>query len=196
MTTESIRTKAHEKEISLRYVFLTVIFWILTIFWIVTIFRLSSQDSTDSSAMSHVVMSFINETFNVDIADDTIVRKCAHAFEYALLTFLSYVALSSTNKISNKTSYAESPVKLMRSDNEMNIIFTLWFTILNAIFDEYHQLFVLGRDGSIFDVLIDMIGIVIVLAIIRVSFSIYLRTKGRTEIVYPGFSSNPDDMMK
>ncbi len=108
----------------------------------------------------------------------------AHSAEFALLTVLSFLALSSTNRISNKTSYAESPVKLLRSDNEMNIIFTLWFTILNAIFDEYHQLFVTGRDGTIIDVLIDLIGIVIVLVIIRVSFSIYMRTKGRTEIVY------------
>ena len=184
MTTESIRTKAHEKEISLRYVFLTIFFWVLTIFWIVTIFKLSAQDATDSSNMSHVIMTFINETLNVEIKDDLIIRKVAHALEYALLTFLSYMALSSTNKISNKTSYAESPVKLMRSDNEMNIIFTLWFTILNAIFDEYHQLFVTGRDGSIFDVMIDMIGIVIVLIIIRVVFTIYLKSKGRTEVVY------------
>ena len=189
MTTESIRTKAHEKEISIRYVFLTIFFWVLTIFWIITIFKLSAQDATDSSNMSHVIMTFINETLNVEIKDDLIIRKVAHALEYALLTFLSYMALSSTNKISNKTSYAESPVKLMRSDNEMNIIFTLWFTILNAIFDEYHQLFVMGRDGAITDVLIDMIGIVIVLAIIRLVFSIYLRSKGRTEIVYPGFSN-------
>ena len=72
----------------------------------------------------------------------------------------------------------------MRSDNEMNIVFTLWFTILNAIFDEYHQLFVEGRDGAIMDVLIDLIGIVIVLIIIRIAFTIYLKTKGRSEIVY------------
>ena len=72
----------------------------------------------------------------------------------------------------------------MRSDNEMNIVFTLWFTILNAIFDEYHQLFVDGRDGSIKDVLIDIIGIVVILIIIRVVFTIYLKTKGKSEVVY------------
>ena len=107
--------------------------------------------------------------------DDSVLRTFAHATEFAWLTFLSYMALSSTNKISNKTSYAESPVKLLRSDNEMNIIFTLWFAILNAIFDEYHQLFVIGRDGSIMDVLVDLIGIVLVLIIIRVVFTIYLQ---------------------
>ena len=66
----------------------------------------------------------------------------------------------------------------------MNIIFTLWFSVINAIVDEYHQLFITGRDGTILDVLIDLIGIVVVLILIRIIFTIYLRTKGKTEIVY------------
>ena len=181
---DKIREKKREKEISARYVFLAIFFWILTISWIVVIFRLSSDTAEDSSKFSHTILDYINELFNTNISDDSILRMVAHSAEFALLTVLSFLALSSTNRISNKTSYAESPVKLLRSDNEMNIIFTLWFTILNAIFDEYHQLFVTGRDGTIIDVLIDLIGIVIVLVIIRVSFSIYMRTKGRTEIVY------------
>jgi VanZ family protein len=184
MTVSKLKIKAHEKEISLRYVFLAVIFWILTLFWIVVIFSLSNQTATQSSGLSQMFLNFINEILNANYDDDSIIRTVAHSTEFALLTVLSYVALSSTNKISNKTSYSESPVKLMRSDNEMNIIFTLWFAVINSIFDEYHQLFVVGRDGTILDVLIDLIGIVIVLILIRVIFTIYLKTKGRTEIVY------------
>ena len=184
MTTKMLKEKAHEKQISLRYLFLAVFFWILTLLWIAVIFHLSNQDAAESSGLSHIVLNLINELFSIDVTDDTVLRMVAHSSEFALLTILSYMALSSTNKISNKTSYAESPVKLMRSDNEMNIIFTLWFSIINSIFDEYHQLFVTGRDGSIMDVLIDLIGIVLILIIIRVIFTIYLKTKGRTEIVY------------
>ena len=187
---ESIKERAHAKEISIRYVFLTIVFWILTIGWIIVIFNLSADTAAESSELSHAILEYLNEIFNTNVMDDAMLRNVAHASEFALLTVLSYMALSSTNKISNKTSYAESPVKLLRSDNEMNIIFTLWFSILNSIFDEYHQLFVIGRDGSIQDVLIDMIGIVLVLVIVRVVFSIYLRTKGRTEVVYTGFSSS------
>ena len=182
--TTMLRTKAHEKEISLRYLFLAALFWILTLAWVVVIFHLSNQNADESSELSHIILNLINELFNNDIQDDTVLRMMAHSSEFALLTLLSYVALSSTNKISNRTSYAESPVKLMRSDNEMNIIFTLWFSVINAIVDEYHQLFVTGRDGTILDVLIDLIGIVVVLILIRVIFTIYLKTKGRTEIVY------------
>ena len=182
--------KAHAREISLRYVFLTVVFWFLTIGWILVIFSLSAQDASQSSDLSKSVLEFINVIFGTSLVDDGVIRMAAHISEFALLTVLSYIALSSTNKISNKTSYAESPVKLLRSDNEMNIIFTLWFTILNAIFDEYHQLFVMGRNGSIINVLIDLIGIVVVLILIRIIFSIYLRSKGKTEVVYTGFSGS------
>ena len=184
MTTEKIQNAARDREISIRYSIVAVIFLILTIAWIVMIFHFSNQTGTQSSNTSGALISLINEFFGIEIQDATVIRKIAHATEFAILTFFSYIALSSTNKISNKTSYAESPVKLMRSDNEMNIVFTLWFTILNAIFDEYHQLFVEGRDGAIKDVLIDLIGIVIVLIIIRIVFTIYLKTKGRSEVVY------------
>ncbi|MBR4556218.1 MAG: VanZ family protein [Clostridiales bacterium] len=172
------------KEISVKYVFLAGIFWILTLSWIVVIFLLSADTATQSSNLSRTVLQFINELFNMEVQDDAILRVCAHASEFALLTVFSYLALSSTNKISVKTSYAESPVKLLRSDNEMNIIFTLWFTIINAIFDEYHQLFIDGRDGSIVDVLIDLIGIILVLIIVRIIFTIYMKTKGKSEIIY------------
>lgn len=183
MTTKLIN-KAHSKEISIRYSLMAFIFWVLTLCWIAVIFHLSAETDIESSNLSASILMFINEICNTNFTDDSLLRMVAHSSEFALLTILTYMALSSTNKISNKTSYSESPVKLMRSDNEMNIIFTLWFTILNAIFDEYHQLFVTGRDGSIFDVMIDMIGIVIVLIIIRVAFTIYLKSKGRTEVVY------------
>lgn len=75
-------------------------------------------------------------------------------------------------------------MKILQSDNEMNIILTLWFSILNAIFDEYHQLFISGRDGSIIDVGLDMIGVIIVLLMVRLIFTIYLRAKGKQEVRY------------
>ena len=75
-------------------------------------------------------------------------------------------------------------MKILQSDNEMNIILTIWFTILNALFDEYHQMFVAGRDGSIVDVGVDCIGIIIVLLIIRIVFSISLKARGKKEVRY------------
>lgn len=181
---DSIKEKRRAKEISIRYSVLATIFWILTLSWIAFIYKMSSDTGVESSNLSNSVLNLLNEIFNLELDDDSVLRTVAHASEFALLTVFSYMALSSTNKISRKTSYAESPVKLLRSDNEMNIIFTLWFAIVNAIFDEYHQLFVTGRDGSIIDVLVDLIGIILILIIVRVIFTIYMRYKGRTEVVY------------
>ena len=181
---ESLDEKRKAKEISLRFTLLAIVFWILTLSWIAVIFALSADTGAESANVSNSLLQYINELFGINITSDFVLRKVAHASKFALLTIFSYMALSSTNKISRKTSYSESPVKLLRSDNEMNIIFTLWFTVLNAIFDEYHQLFVANRDGSITDVLIDLIGIVIVLIIVRVIFTIYMKFKGRTEVVY------------
>lgn len=181
---DTIKQQKAEKEISLRYVVMAIIFWILTLSWIVVIFGLSSDNASESSDLSKTVLNIINEVFNSSISDDSLLRVIAHSSEFAILTVFTYLALSSTNKISVKTSYSESPVKLLRSDNEMNIIFTLWFTIINAIFDEYHQLFVDGRDGSILDVLIDLIGIIVVLIIVRIIFTVYMKTKGESEVIY------------
>ena len=66
----------------------------------------------------------------------------------------------------------------------MYIIMSLWLSSLFAIVDEYHQLFVSGRNGSILDVAIDFAGIVITLIIIRLAFSLYLRKIGKEEVRY------------
>ena len=145
---------------------------------------LSSDDATDSANFTMVFVELINNVAGKQVVDNSTLRIVGHMAEFACLAFLTFMAFDNTNKISYKTSYAESPMKILQSDNEMNIILTVWFTILNAIFDEYHQLFVAGREGSIVDVGIDCIGIIIMLLIIRVCFSIYLKARGRKEVRY------------
>ena len=173
-----------EKDISIPNLLLAVLFWILTAGWIVLIFYYSSESGTDSTERSLSVLRYIKIVFGESIITDVVLRKTAHVIEYSILTVLSFLAVRFTNKTSQIRSYAESPVKLVKSDNEMYIALSLWLSLLTAVTDEYHQLFVDGRDGSIRDVLIDSIGIVIVLIIIRIIFTIYLRYLGRNEIRY------------
>ena len=66
---------------------------------------------------------------------DLILRKCAHVTEYAILAFLLRRALA--------TPWAAAAA------------------FLYACSDEYHQSFVVGREGRPRDVAIDSIGIVI-----------------------------------
>jgi VanZ family protein len=66
---------------------------------------------------------------------DLILRKCAHVTEYAILTFLLRRALAAP--------------------------WAAGAAFLYACSDEFHQSFVLGREGRPRDVAIDSIGIVI-----------------------------------
>jgi len=73
---------------------------------------------------------------------DLILRKFAHMFVFGLLFYLSWkVALSL------KLKYA--------------FIWAIFFSILYACSDEWHQEFVPGRVPSLIDVLIDSVGVVI-----------------------------------
>ncbi len=162
---------------------LAVFFWILTIACVVMIFYFSHQHADESTETSSMIARMLVKIFG-DSVTETVVRKGAHVFEFLILSILTFSAIYNTNKISVETSYSESSVKIIKSDNEMCIIFTTWFCILNAVVDEYHQLFVTGRNGSITDVAIDMIGVVVLMLLIRLVFTAVLKVRGKTEVRY------------
>lgn len=174
----------NNKDISIPDLVAAVLFWALTVGWIILLFYLSSETGTVSTGRSQSVLEFFEMLFGKGVTTETVIRKIAHVLEYAIMTVLSFMAVRFTNRVSQTRSYAESPVKLIKSDNEMYIAFSMWLSLLTAVVDEYHQLFVDGRDGSIRDVLIDSIGIIIVLIIIRVAFTFYLYRLGRKELRY------------
>ena len=174
----------NKKEVSVIHLIFSIIYWSLTLATVMLIFMLSSDNANDSANFTYVFVELINSMAGQQVVDNSTLRVIGHMMEFGCLAFLTFMAFDNTTKISYKTSYAESPMKILQSDNEMNIILTIWFTILNVIFDEYHQLFVAGREGSIVDVGIDCIGIIIVLLIVRVVFTIYLKARGRNEVRY------------
>lgn len=172
------------KDISLSNLFAAILCWALTAIWVVVIFFLSSENGTASTERSTAALKYIELLFGENIITDLVLRKVVHVIEYSVLTVLIFLSARFTNKISFIKSYAESPVKLIKSDNEMYIVITLWMSMLTSVCDEYHQLFIEGRDGNIRDVLIDAIGVVIVLIIIRIIFTIYLKYIGSNEVRY------------
>ena len=159
------------------------IFWILTVVCVVMIFYFSQQPGDESTQTSSSIAKYLTKIFG-DAMTENVVRKGAHVLEFMFLSLFTYLAIYNTNKISVATSYSESSVKIIKSDNEMCIIFSTWFCVLNAVVDEYHQLFVSGRSGSIVDVAIDMIGVVFLMLIFRLSFTLSLKVKGKTEVRY------------
>jgi len=72
---------------------------------------------------------------------DLVLRKMAHMVEYGTLTFLFFRAVAINLSFRRSIAYAAL------------------FSITYALTDEYHQLFVFGRSGSLADVFIDTLGI-------------------------------------
>ena len=77
---------------------------------------------------------------------DLILRKAAHILEFAILAVLLLrVGLRKEKEFNKKLVYGVALV----------------FGILYAVIDEYHQTFVIGREGVLTDVLIDSLGIML-----------------------------------
>lgn len=81
------------------------------------------------------------------LKQDFILRKIAHILEYAILTFLLLRAFSAHGGLQQKSGQL--------------LIFSIIFALFYALTDEYHQTFVIGRQGTLKDVGIDSIGILI-----------------------------------
>lgn len=81
---------------------------------------------------------------------DFVFRKIAHISEFFVLTYLLFNALK-------QHQFSFSKI----------LIFSASLSVIYAIFDEYHQLFVFGRTGTPGDVLIDTLGIIIAIILLR-----------------------------
>lgn len=102
----------------------------------------------------------INDRFT-----DILVRKVAHIVIYACLT-LSYVWTIYGPGIDRLPSYKSVIKKLSRIPLKFFFMGAL-FSLLYAISDEYHQTFVHGRNGQLFDVFIDIIGIALAIVLLK-----------------------------
>jgi VanZ family protein len=100
--------------------------WLPVLLWAGLIFGLSSIPSLSSGLGTW----------------DLVLRKCAHATEYAVLGFLLLRALA-----------REVPAFLTG--------------VAYAITDEVHQAFVPGRHGAVYDVVIDAVGVLVGVYVVR-----------------------------
>lgn len=129
-----------------------ILFAVLSVAWMMVIFFYSARNGYDSASDSDPIgvmigQKFImgydqmNEGLKFDVTMDilTVVRKTAHALEYAILALL--LAGATCNEFSVK--------ELKKA----------WlYAVLYAFTDEFHQLFVPDRAGLLSDVVIDASG--------------------------------------
>lgn len=132
-----------------------IISFIVLILWMIVIFSFSSADANKSTSTSDKVITTMieikdkitnNETPNnekeIIVKNSSFyIRKIAHITEYLILGFLTF--------------------NLLKQYSVTNIYYAIGLSILYSCTDEFHQLFISGRSGSIRDILIDSIGILI-----------------------------------
>lgn len=127
------------------------------IVWMMVIFSFSAAPANESSAvsdeLSYKIVAAINATPFADWGEDELlnhaenlrvpIRKTAHFTEYVILALLWCFALG----------------KCVDTDRK-RLGMAFMICVLYAAGDEFHQLFVPGRDGNLKDVLIDSSGAV------------------------------------
>jgi VanZ family protein len=120
-----------------------VISWLPPAAWAALIFWLSSMPGLSSG-----------------LAFDFLLRKAAHITEYFILTLLLVRAFRRTWRSAGPCQAGLSSFRLAA--------YPALIVLLYAFSDEFHQSFVVGRNCSLTDVLIDAAGIVVcVLVVLR-----------------------------
>lgn len=98
------------------------------------------------------------------ISSNLIIRKLGHFSEYMILGFFSFSYLSN---LLMKDNCFESYKK--------TAIISMIFSVVYALTDEFHQTFVVGRDGNIIDVLIDSSGALVGIIISSIIYFIIMK---------------------
>ncbi len=135
----------------------------LAIGWMICIYKLSGMNSKNSNGKStDIIALFIEDT--LDITNEygitnsnpnaeklartsqlinAPMRKVIHAFVYYVLAFFAMILFD---------------VLLEHKKYWITLLITFILCVCFAMGDEYHQTFVAGRTGQMFDVVIDSIG--------------------------------------
>ncbi len=114
-----------------------ITYWLPVILWAGIIFWLSSLPDLKSG-----------------LKEDFVLRKIAHALEFAILTILLFRAIYNyESKIKKAISYS--------------IVLAVFY----ALSDEFHQSFIRGREGNLRDVGIDVVGILIAIFLCYIKIS-------------------------
>lgn len=140
-----------------------IISWLLVFACMVFIFWMSGFNATESSGMSDSIIKKILKIFGEEFSS-FVVRKAAHIFEFFLL------AATLFNAIYSSWGKKQTP------------FFAFGGTVLYAVTDEIHQLFVEGRACRIFDVFVDSIGALagVVFAIIILKIITKIKERGNS----------------
>jgi VanZ family protein len=131
--------------------------WLPLLLWMAVIFTASAD--ANSVAHTSTLLEPLLRWLMPDISTGAVesvrwfIRKGAHVTEYAVLAWLWWRALRG-GRAAQPWSWRTAGLALL-------------FSAFYAATDEFHQLFVSGRSGTVWDVLIDTAGAALGLAAVR-----------------------------
>ncbi|CAM2760538.1 VanZ family protein [Hathewaya histolytica] len=132
--------------------------------WMGIIFYFSHQVGDVSSKNNHFIVSYVDKISSSLVKFigydnlNVLVRKSAHVTEYLILFLLLFYGFY--------RFYKNTRYKCLWKSSVLSAL----STILYACTDEFHQIFVIGREGKIFDVFVDSIGALIGIIIVTILF--------------------------
>lgn len=181
----------------------------LVLVWMITVFIFSSQDGNEtlntSGAFIYAIDSKISssnepkvekENQNIeqssksDISENNkykyeysanvqkIVRKNAHYFLYMIggVILSVFFCVNSIKRV-NKNKTNEKEIAIIKKDK--TIFYAIIVGIIYAFTDEFHQKFVPGRTSSLKDVLVDSLGVITGVIILKILKLIYDKRKDK-----------------
>ena len=137
------------------------------LFILLFIFGNSSRDGISSNDFSRKIVEKVigNETESNKENTETIknyywfiskfnivIRKFAHAIEFCVLAIILSAVLNS-----------------FKLETKLTIVSTMFIVLLLAVFDEFYQLYIPGRNSNVRDVLIDFVGGIIGISIFYIA---------------------------
>ncbi len=138
-----------------------VISWILVAVCMVVIFCLSAQTAEDSADLSGSFIRAIFQLIGIELQQEGI-RTVAHCLEFMGLALLMFNAIFAT------------------WEKKLTPLLAFAGTVLYAITDEIHQIFVPGRAFQISDILVDSTGALlgVIATFIIFKFILFIKERG------------------
>ena len=152
----------------------SVISHLAVLIWMMVIFCFTAQNGDESgdlsSGVTHLVMTVFNQLFQLEWSQaellemvsiwDYPIRKLAHMTEFGILAALIFIA-----------------IKYYRFVNttKKRYLYAWLGAVVYAATDEFHQLFVPGRSGNLFDVCVDASGALIAMTFVYIVSMLYKR---------------------
>lgn len=148
------------------------------VLWMGVIFMLSAQDHVASNKISGVIEDAVIDVTNDDLESKTpyeqrIVRESVYSFVRTSAHFLCFAVLGALSLTALLT---------YRINQLFKVIISLAFSVLYAVSDEVHQIFVPGRSFEAVDIGFDALGVACGVAVVcSIAYIVSLKRKSRME---------------